>query len=463
MATKRQNTIEADNPSAASIIADLKTRPFEIPSWDKLKKEYYPCHHPVMDKAAYPDKVSKKTGRPIPVTRVTRALQRRATKTMAGLLFGIPVKRIYTYNKKDETEKKAAALLERIFTRNRIDSINIERAKLLYASCEVATLWYAVKQDNTHYGEPCKLKLRCKNYSPMLGHLIYPCMDEYDDMVALSFEYKRKENGNEAQYFDTYTAQDHRKWRMSGGDWQTVEEDTLNIGKIPGIYAHRDAPVWEDQSENCYEIERTYSRNGNYLRRNSVPVFEVCTDETVEFGKEEDDDERVVLKLPSGATSGYKTWEQAIESLKFQTEGLENGFFTDLQLPNISFDQMKNIPASGESRKWLLVDSQMKVGEEKGLWLEYLDREINVVRAFAKQMFPKYATAFDAIEVECIITPFTLDDESTTITDASTAAGGKAIASRRTAIERLGWADDPDEEVTRIEQEEASAMGEPTL
>ena len=88
---------------------------------------------------------------------------------------------------------------------------------------------------------------------------------------------------------------------------------------------------------------------------------------------------------------------------------------------------------------------------------------INVVRAFAKQMFPKYATAFDAIEVECIITPFTLDDESTTITDASTAAGGKAIASRRTAIERLGWADDPDEEVTRIEQEEASAMGEPTL
>ena len=110
MATKRQNTIEAGKPSAAAIIADLKTRPFEIPSWDKLKKEYYPCHHPVMDKTAYPDKVSKKTGRPIPVTRVTRALQRRATKTMAGLLFGIPVKRIYTYNKKDETEKKAAAL-----------------------------------------------------------------------------------------------------------------------------------------------------------------------------------------------------------------------------------------------------------------------------------------------------------------------------------------------------------------
>ena len=120
------------------------------------------------------------------------------------------------------------------------------------------------------------------------------------DKIALSFEYTRKEAGKTITYFDTYSATEHRKWRNDGGKWEEIEKEAIEgIGKIPGIYGSRGTPVWED-SNNVTEIEWAYSRNGNYLRRNSVPIYEVCDDEEIDFGKEKDDDERLILRLSRG-------------------------------------------------------------------------------------------------------------------------------------------------------------------
>lgn len=444
------------------IIAELKNKSIELPSWNGvLKKEYYPKLHPVMDDNIYKDKVGKNGV--IKVTRATRGLQRRAVKIMTGMMFGIPVERIYTLSDpKNAEQEKAARILEEIFEANRVDALNIDRSIKLFASCEIATLWYAVKQDNTLYGEKSKLKLRCRNFSPMSGEDIYPLMDEYGDMVALSFEYSRKENGKAITYFDTYTAEEHVKWRSADGQWEEVERDKIeSIGKIPAVYGNRETPVWED-SNNVSEIEWAYSRNGNYLRRNSVPIYEVCDDEEIDFGKEKDDDERLVLHLSSKGSSGYKTWEQATESLKFHTEGLERGFFSDIQLPNFSFDEMKSAPASGESKRYMFMDAHIKVLEEQGMWLSYFSREVNVVKAFAKAMFPKLAQAFDAIRVKNLITPFSMTDEKDTISNSTNATGGKAISSRKTAIKRLGWVDDVDAELAEIERDETAGFSEPT-
>jgi len=443
-------------------IARLKKKSIELPPWEGgLKNEYYPKLHPVMDRAAYRDKVGRNGA--VKVTRATRGLQRRAVKIMAGMMFGIPVGRAYTCaDPGSADQKRAARILEEILQCNRIDALNIERGIKLFASCEVATLWYAVRQDNALYGEPCRLKLKCRNFSPMGGESIYPLMDEYGDMVALSFGYSREEGGRTVDYFDSYSAAEHAKWRRAGGRWEEVEKEGIAlIGKIPAVYGYREAPVWED-SNNVTEIEWAYSRNGNYLRRNSVPIYEVCDDEDVESGKERDDDERVVLHLSSRGSSGYKTWEQAVESLKFHTEGLERGFFSDIQLPNFSFDEMKSAPASGESKRYMFMDAHIKVLEEQGMWLSYFSREINVVKAFAKVMFPELAAAFDAVRVKSHVTPFSMTDEKDTIAGGTGATGGKAIASRRTAVKRLGWTDDVDAELAEIERDELSGLSEPT-
>ena len=134
-----------------------------------------------------------------------------------------------------------------------------------------------------------------------------------------------------------------------------------------------------------------------------------------------------------------------------------------LQLPDMSSDSMKETPMSGESRKMLFIDCQMKVLNESGIWIEYFDREMSVVKAFAMKMFPKLAKAIEELEVENVITPFTIRDEGERITNYTNATGGKAVMSRRTAVGRLGLVDDVDEEIETIEKEEkVELFDEPT-
>ena len=464
---KTLNEIFEAGRDATQVVADLKKKTIVVIPWSMLEKEYDPKKHPVMTDVAYNAKSDKK-GKDRKVTRVILPWQKLAVKRMGSLAFGIPVKRIY--KPKDDTQKEAAAILESIYKRNHINSVNLERAKFLYASCEVVTIWYTqeVEGGATYAGVSTKYKLRCKNYSPMKGDSLYPLFDEYDDMVALSVEYTRDEDGTKVTYFETYTADAHYRWRMDGAKaTEDMAPEPIKIGKINGIYGHRDLPVWEEQSENVFEAEWTYSYNGNYVRKNSRPNWVVFADpqDKVKVGQEKDDDRlgRNVLKYPANAKAEYKTWDQSIESIKFHTSELKNNFFMGLQLPDMSMESMKATPMSGEARKMLFIDCQMKVLDESGIWIEYFDREMSVVKAFAEKTFPRYAEAIRTLEVENVITPYTIRDEGERITNYSNATGGKPVMSQRTAVSRLGMVDDVDEEIKLMEQEETTNLfDEPT-
>lgn len=437
------------------IIAALKNKTLAVPLWDGpkgLKSEYDPRRHPVMDRAKYPDIVTTDG-----VTRVTRIpcdLQRLATKRMTELVCGIPVKRVY--KAESERQNEIAGYIEAVLQRNRIDSVNVERCNMLFAGCEVVTLWFAAAQLNTDYGFSSPLKLRCRNFSPMLGDSLYPLFDEYGDMIALSVGYARKVNGNRVEYFDCYTADRHIKWSDASGQWAEEEHELTTVGKIPAVYAWRPAPVWEQSSPIVYEIEWSLSRNGNYLRENSKPLFVVFADEAIAYGDEKDVDKefRAVMQYPKGSTAQYITWQQAVDNLKFYVSELRSQFFTQLQLPDWSYEKMSSIALSGESRKQLFIDAQMKVKDESGRLLEFFDREVNVIKAFLKiALGAAYEADIDALRVETVITPFTITDETDTVNRLTAATGGKAIMSQREAIQEFGHSSDPDKTLQEIAEE----------
>ena len=124
-----------------------------------------------------------------------------------------------------------------------------------------------------------------------------------------------------------------------------------------------------------------------------------------------------------------------------------------LQLPDMSMENMKATPMSGEARKMMFIDAILKVKDEQGIWLEMFDREINVIKAFVKRMYPRLAHAVDSLGVEIEITPFTINDESELVDNLTKATGGKAIMSQRTAIANLGWVDNVEDELTAIQEE----------
>lgn len=447
--------IDTQNRRSEDIISDLKKKTVIVPSWDKLRKEYDARLHPVNDKKEYPDKVVRKSGIER-MTRISLPLQRLAVKRMSELLFSIPVRRIY----KAETEQEArvARIMEGIFTRNRIDAVNIERSRALYASCEICTLWYSQEQTVSYGGEVSPIKVRCKTYSPMKGDSLFPLFDEYDDLIALSVQYARVDGTKTVTYFDTYTSDRHVRWSDNGTNKMSVEADEpITLGKITGVYVHRPEPIWEDQSENVFEAEWALSRNGNYLRKNARPNWVVFSDKKIQYGKEGGDNEgRNVLQYPSDAKASYVTWNQATESLKYHVGEITRSFFMTLQLPDMSMDTMKSTPMSGEARKMLFIDAQLKANDEAGLWYEALDRELNVVRAFVSAIFPELSQAAHTLNIETIITPYNIRDEQERVSLLSQAVGGKPIMSQRTAVEQLNYADDVDAELSLINDEGAA-------
>jgi len=441
------------------IIEDLKLKSITVPGWSDLEKEYNPKKHPVMTDPSYTDKTIK--GKIEKVTRITMDLQRLAVKRMTELAFGIPVKR--TYTAETDGEKEVAKVMEKIFTKNRIDALNIERGNMLFAGCEVVTLWYAVEKPNNYYGVKSPIKLRCKNYSPMNGDTLWPLFDEYDDLTALSFGYSRTNGNITTEYFDTYTQDTHIQWTREANAWVETAREPIALGKIPAIYLTRPTPIWEDNNNNVYEMEWTLSRNGNYLRKNSKPLVGVFSDQKLGFGGEKSDDDRSVFQYPTGSDVRYITWAQAIESLKFHIQTLKQEYFSSLQLPDMSYENMKSTPMSGEARKMMFIDCQLKVTDESGRWMEAFDREVNVIREFMKIIMPKSAADIDSLGVEILITPYSVNDDKDTIANLTTATGGKAIMSQRQAVKYLGWAEDVDEEMKALQDEAMADIAAPTM
>lgn len=450
------------------MVAALKEKSIVVPKWggrDGLREAYDPTKHPVMNKAKYPD-IPNDDGTMTYVTRITYDLQRLAVKRMTELVTGIPVKRVY--KPENDRQQEVARVMEKIYERNRIDSVNIERCNMLFAGCEVMTLWYAVDERNNLYGISSPIKLRCRNFSPMFGDELYPLFDEYGDLIALSVGYSRKVGGKTVSYFDTYTADRHIKFSSDGG-WQIIEDEEITLGKIPGIYGFRPTPIWEDTSKIVYEMEWAMSRNGNYLRENSKPLFVVFADEAISYGDEAIDDPnqakgKAVMQYPKGSNAAYITWQQAVENLKFYISELRQSFFTQLQLPDWSYESMKATPMSGESRKQLFIDCQLKVKDESGRLIEYFDRETNVMKAYAKVIMGEdFAADIDALPVENEITPFTINDDKDTIQNLALANGNKPMISQRESVEMLGWSTDVDKTMEEISNESKLDVFEPTI
>ena len=452
-----KETLLSPTASASEKMAALKAKTIEVPAWGGVRGkglvcEYDPSKHPVMDRAIYPDIVHDSVL--TPVTRVTCNLQQLAVKRMTELVSGIPIKRVY--KPENDKQKEIAEYMEKIFTRARIDSVNNERLTMLYAGCEVMTLWYAVESPNNIYGFPSSVKMRCRNFSPMQGDELYPLFDEYGDMVAMSVAYTRKVGKKTVRYMDCYTEDHHFKYSNESGNFEEIENEDITILKIPCIYTYRPTPIWENQSNKVYEIEWSLSRNGNYLRENSRPMFCVFADEQLDYGNSPETNHafKDVAQFPAGSSAQYITWQQAVDNLKFYVEQLRSLFFTELQLPDWSYEKMSQQALSGESRKQMFIDAQLKVRDESGRLIEFFDREVNVVKAFLRQMLGEgYAGDIDALEVEIQITPFSITDEKDTIDLLIAANGGEALISQRESIEQLGWSTDVDKTLEEIQSQ----------
>ena len=436
--------------STSTIISELKERSYQVPAWTDLVKDYEPELHTIVnDRIGRKDKVHS-DGTMDKAARIPLALEKLLTKRVTDFTFAIQPKRVYS-NADTDTRKAIVKAMESVYKHAHIEWENIKRGVAYYASCEIFTLWYVVEKPNTLYGFNSKFKLKCRTFSPMDGSTLYPLFDETGDLLAISLEYTKKVANEEITFFETYTAEEYRKWKSAGKDWEVVTSEPISILKIPGAYLWRKKPIFAGLQKLREDLEYTLSRNSDIVAYNSAPILKVVGKLEGEVHKGET---RRVYRVTEGGDVGYVSWMQSVEAQKFHTDSLMKHFWMQSQMPDISFENLKSLGNIGYSaRKMLLTDTHLKIGEEKGAWLEFLNRESNVIKAFLKQMNVEWKDEVDEVQVEHIITPFIIEDEQEKIDMHMKANGGKPVESQRESIQYLGKSANVDETIRQINEE----------
>lgn len=460
------SAIDFNSSDISDVISSLKEKSVSVPGWNKLKTDYEPTLHSILsDTTTLKDKI-RSDGQVDKSARIIVGLEKLHVKRMSEFTFAIPVKRVYSNVEGNEIRRQITKAIESIYRNARIDSENLRRATSLYASCEIFTVWYAVKKTNNLYGFESEYKLKCKTFSPMDGVALYPLLSEMDDMLAMSFEYTKKIKDEEFVFFETYTESKHYIWKKGkdGDKWEAVLTQATDDGeiangedivlmKIPGVYAWKALPIFDGLSPIRTEIEYSLSRNSNVIAYNSAPLLKIVGGVK---GQEDKGESYRVVRCESGGDVSYVSWSQSIEALKYHVETMEKLYWSQAQLPDLSFDNMKGLGNIGyDARQTILTDAHLRVGDESGLWLEFLERECNVIKAFLKIMNKKWESEIDNVLVEHVITPYIQNDELAEINKRMKANGNKPIESQLESIQKYGESSDASATLKQIQEEGA--------
>ena len=449
-------------------INELKKRTVIVPLWSTLLETYEPANHAVLsDTLSLKDKENGEKS-----ARIAIGLEKLLVNRVNQFTFAIPVKRKYNTPAND-TQSAIITAIDNIYDAAHIDGMNFKRGIAYYAACEMFTIWYTVKRDNTIYGFPCKYKLKCKTYSPMDGVHLYPIIDEYDDMIAMSFEYDKVVSETKTiTIFETFTSDRHFVWKKDnqGNTWEettaqvmddgTVESgEEIIINKIPGVYLWRPTPVYGGLGNIRHELEYNLSRNSNVIAYNAAPIVKV---KGGIVGKEKKGESNRIWRVESNGDISYVSWNQSQEAVNNQTNTLLKLYWMLSQMPDISFDNMKGLGNIGyDARQTMLTDARLKINEEAGAWKECFEREFNVIKAFLKQMNNAWSTEIDNITCEHIITPYVPQDENNEINIRMKANGGMPVESQLESIVKLGQSKDPKATLEQIrEQQAVSALAQ---
>ena len=443
----------------SEIIEALKNKTVIVPKWSDLVKEYDPSKHEIKT-----DQVTRKDKGNVKVARITYGMQRLATRRMAQMAFSTPVKRTYKHGN-DPLKIEQSKALEMMYQKARIDALNKRRFRAYFGACEIATIWYVVDKPNNDYGFHSKYKLSAVTYSPMDERFskmeqakIYPLFDDYGDMIALSVEYRVKVSGKEITYFEAYTEDKKYSWKKESAEWEeVVDPANIIIGKIPGVYINRPEPIWEDQTNNIKEIEYTLSRQSDIIRRNTAPVMKVTGKLVVDTKAPESDTSREVYQFEEGGDVDYVKPPINHESVDSFVSTMKSNISEELQLPSLALNDIAGIGLTEESRKQLLVDAHLKVGEEEGDLIEFLSRECNVLKSYLALMNVGWKDSINELEVDHEIVPFVMNNDAAEVDILLKATAGEALMSQRTAIQRAGYvsSEEVDTEIERIREEKS--------
>lgn len=479
---------EGEMLDATNVINELKKRPKPNTDIEKAKKQLNPLDHDVFNEHLRPNKkvkvdpedaatdenVTKVVGvegaeptgyRWEKVARIALAIQKLIVKRAVSFLFGNPV----TLDATPEGEGQESVLkaVKRILYDNKEKSMNRKVARNIMSCAEVAELWYQVEK-KTNYGFDSKWKLRCAILSPLNGDTLYPYFDESGDMVAFSREFAITDGNNvSTSYFETWTDQFRYLWiHDKTNGWSLMEgfPEVVAIGKIPVVYGIQEQTEWADVQVLIDRLEKLLSNFADTNDYHAAPKIFV-KGELTGFSKK--GESGAILQGDTDSSAEYLSWANAPESVKLEIETLLKMIYTITQTPDISFDSVKGIGAiSGIALNLLFMDAHLKVQDHCEVFDEYLQRRLNIIKAFVGEFNTTLKADAEDLQVEPVITPYMIKDEAAEQKIWIDANGGNPIMSQKASFQKAGLTSDTDADFEQYQAEQSAknsfSFNEPT-
>ncbi len=465
------NLKDIDYSQSVKIINDLKAaRNTEQPDIAVYKNQLDVKKHDVFNRALRPDKkvivdktqdedatqvTSQSNEKQYKIEHVARigiALQKLIVKRAVSFAFGNPVE-LKAQTNNNQTQEQILKSVKEVLKGVKEKSLNRRVAMTLFSCTEVAECWYSIPQENMQYGFSSKYKLRCTVFSPLLGDTLYPVFDDSGDMVAFSREFSKKENGKTIKYFETYTDSEHLLWILNEGTWNLAEgyPKENGIDKIPIIYGKQPEVEWGDVQDMINRLEKLLSNFADTNDYHGSPKILVKGE--VE-GFSQKGETGAIIEVSENGDAKYLEWEKAPESIKLEIQTLLNLIYTITQTPDISFDSVKGLGTiSGIALKLMFMDAHLKVADHQEVLDEYLQRRINIIKAYLKLMNTKWSKEIDNLSIEPIITPYMIDATSDKIDMLVNATGGKPVISQKAGSKLANLVDNPEEDYKQMQKE----------
>ena len=387
------------------------------------------------------------------VARIKLAIQKLIIKRSVAFLFGNSV--AYNSNPQNENQKLIAKAFNRVLYDVKSNSLNRKVARATFGFKECAELWYPVEQENGNYGFKSKFKLRCALFSPAFGDILYPYFDETGDMIAFSREFTQSDStGKVINCFETHTDTQYWLWKQGNNGFEVADgyPKPNAIGKIPIVYAHQEEFETQDVDSLVDRLEKLLSNFADTNDYHAAPKIFV-KGELKGFSKKGESG-GIIEAEGDNADAKYLSWENAPESVKLEIETLLKMIYTITQTPDISFESVKGLGSiSGVALKLLFMDAHLKVQDKREIFDEYLQRRVNVIKAFIAKFNTALGKDCDEMEIEPEIIPYMLTSEIDEINMWLAANGNKPLVSQKQSVKAANLSQDTEADFEQIQEE----------
>jgi SPP1 family phage portal protein len=384
--------------------------------------------------------------------------QKKIVQSAVAFLYGKPVK----FKQESEGTDKAFKALLDLRKEMRMAAKDQKCAEIMKSETECVKLFVPYRDSNADKKDlSTSNTVKCILLAKSLGDIIHVSFDNYGVLKAVGREYSVASAGRSIQHFDVYTANIIYKCDREGGSWNVVPETNI-IGKIPMVWAMQDDPEWRVVQKLIERKEYSGSSRADNIDRTGDPILVLEGGKPLSLPEAKTAGKVVILE--AGAKASYLVPQLSIDMVKNEQEDLDRAilYFTD----TVDLHSQEGASLGQDSGKALEMKyfgPLLKAMSQHGVMEELHDRENSILKAFITKVIDtssQMEAEINNLEISIEFGNPLPDNTADYLNTLSLAVGGKAIMTRKTAVELNPLVKDADAENAAMDEEELSAIVE---